>query len=141
MVEYEKISIKDLKNIRVKDNKVGDIVVSEKFYEVKGIPRGIRLNEHNNIIDRDYSYELGFYLQDEKEILKIYLSTHDLLPERNTSLLKAASEGNLEATVRGFIDAWDGEGRPCKLSCHLLQPEGTNLVEVSGYTIKCKKST
>jgi len=121
MVKYEKISISDFKKLGRTSNRKG--------YEIKGIPRGVGLNHIDNF------YELYFFLQDRKDFLKILIIPQDGMDKENESLVKAASEANLKAIVRGHVDMSSNENNPNRLDCRFDESIGDALFEAGGYKI------
>ena len=55
--------------------------------------------------------------------------------KENESLVKAASEANLKAIVRGHVDLSSNENNPNRLDCRFDESIGDALFEAGGYKI------
>jgi len=114
MEDFKKISVKDLMKLNYEDFK-------GKGYEIKGIPRYVNRAGFEKNQEED---SLTFFIQEGNHLVLTMKEAKNFSIFYNEAYMKAASEGELETTVRGFL-VFNG---------HHNMLESKDL-EIAGYTL------
>jgi hypothetical protein len=96
--DYKKKSYKQLKEMRYNHT-------YSDYVEVTGIPKTVEFTVSGKEGDKNYDYSTRFFLKMDKHLVQVYNhNSKDSYRNIKEQYLRAASESNLEITVRGLFE-------------------------------------
>jgi hypothetical protein len=106
--EYKNISFREIKEMKYDRE-------SPQYVVLRGVPRAVEFHECGELHEEGHNYSTSFYLQDNrlfsldrKNMVYVYNNnSKDWFQTSKEQLLRAASESNLEITVKGLFEEID----------------------------------